>query len=110
MKGMFFAHLQPDPQNPNTINVRRGIVVSAVGAEHWLLRFRGRGFDFNQVVTAADLTQFSLFDSEESQQAFLAEVIPAPAPAAQDVLPTPPIEPAAVATPVTPTKKARRRH
>jgi hypothetical protein len=75
MKGMFFAHLGPDSDQPGRVNIRTGHVKQAVGADRYLLEFKGKNYRFAQVFNSEQLQAFSFFDTEAGLEAFIAEIM-----------------------------------
>lgn len=78
MKGQYFVHVSADSSNPNMRQIRRGQIMGHVGQEHWLLKFQGQGYTFNNVLPTGALTDFALFDTLADQGAWLSANFPPP--------------------------------
>lgn len=75
MKGQFFVFLHKQ-EGDNRTNIRTGVVKQAVGADRWLLQFKGKDFGFSNVFSSEQLEKFVFFDTESAQQAFINELLP----------------------------------
>jgi hypothetical protein len=75
MKGLLFALITPDPLIKGRINIKTGVVKSAVGADRFLLEFEGNNFRWSNVFSSEQLERFAFFLTKPEQQAFIAEII-----------------------------------
>ena len=87
MKGQFFVHIRPDERSPSGRIVQTGRVEGAVGNNHWMLRFNGKGYTFKNVVPTEALSNFAFFETEQERAAFLLELFPVPEKPAEPAAP-----------------------
>jgi hypothetical protein len=83
MIGQFFAHIGPDPRasDGSRMLIKTGVVKSQIGADRWLLEFNAKGYNFSNVLTAAQLESFVFFNTQAIREQFIAELIASNAPA-----------------------------
>jgi hypothetical protein len=75
LTGRRFLHFGRVSPSTGLRDARFGVVEGPVGASHWLLRFESpAGFQFSNVFTTEQLTQFVFVTSHEEQEAFLADL------------------------------------
>jgi hypothetical protein len=77
MQGLFFSHITPDPNNPQRMLIKSGVVKSAVGPDRWLLEFEARGYNFSNILPAAALENFAFFETREARATFIRELVAA---------------------------------